>query len=76
MGLADRQSGKTTLLRHEYGGQSDYLSFDDPLETEFAHADPVGFLKAMSALGVGPTGRPTVGAPPRRDRAKRSEPGG
>jgi len=36
----------------------------------------MGFLSAMSALGVGSTGRPTVGAPPRRDRAKRSEPGG
>ncbi len=34
------------------------------------------FPLAMSALGVGPTGMPTVGAPPRRDRAKRSEPGG
>ena len=39
-----RQSGKTTFLRHEYGDQSDYLSFDDPLETEFARTDPVGFL--------------------------------
>ena len=29
-----RQSGKTTLLRHEYGDQSVYLSFDDPLETD------------------------------------------
>jgi putative transposase len=34
------------------------------------------FLKAMSAFGVGPTGRLPVGAPPRRDRAKQSEPGG
>ena len=33
------------------------------------------FRLAMSALGVGSRGRPTVGAPPRRDRAKRSEPG-
>jgi len=39
-----RQSGKTTLLSHEYGDQSVYLSFDDPLETEFGRTDPVGFL--------------------------------
>jgi hydrogenase maturation protein HypF len=35
---------------------------------------PLG--KAMAALVVGPPGRSTVGAPSRRDRAKRSEPGG
>ncbi len=39
-----RQSGKTTFLRHEAGEQVDYISFDDPLERDFAVVDPVGFL--------------------------------
>lgn len=39
-----RQSGKTTFLRHEAGEQVDYVSFDDPLEREFAAVDPEGFL--------------------------------
>jgi len=39
-----RQSGKTTFLRHEAGDQVDYISFDDPLERDFAAMDPVGFL--------------------------------
>jgi predicted AAA+ superfamily ATPase len=39
-----RQSGKTTFLRHEAGEQADYVSFDDPLERDFASVDPVGFL--------------------------------
>jgi len=39
-----RQSGKTTFLRHEVGDQVDYISFDDPLERDFAAVDPVGFL--------------------------------
>ena len=38
-----RQSGKTTFLRHE-AGDADYVSFDDPLERDFALADPEGFL--------------------------------
>jgi uncharacterized protein len=39
-----RQSGKTTFLRQEAGERVEYLSFDDPLEREFATNDPVGFL--------------------------------
>lgn len=39
-----RQSGKTTFLRHEAGKQLDYVSFDDPLERDFAGVDPAGFL--------------------------------
>ena len=39
-----RQSGKTTFLRHEAGEGVDYLSFDDPLERDFAQVDPAGFL--------------------------------
>jgi predicted AAA+ superfamily ATPase len=39
-----RQSGKTTLLRHETDGNADYVSFDDPLERDFAQQDPNGFL--------------------------------
>ena len=39
-----RQSGKTTLLLHEAGGGADYVSFDDPLERDFALQDPNGFL--------------------------------
>lgn len=39
-----RQSGKTTLLREELGGEAAYVSFDDPLEREYARSDPEGFL--------------------------------
>lgn len=39
-----RQSGKTTFLRHEAGERVDYVSFDDPIERDFATADPLGFL--------------------------------
>lgn len=39
-----RQSGKTTFLRHEADEQADYISFDDPLERDFAAVDPAGFL--------------------------------
>lgn len=39
-----RQSGKTTFLRHEAGDEVDYISFDDPLERNFATVDPAGFL--------------------------------
>ena len=43
-----RQSGKTTFLRHEAGEQVDYVSFDDPLERDFATVDPAGFLGRFS----------------------------
>lgn len=39
-----RQSGKTTLLRNEVGAECDYISFDDPLERDYARQDPIGFL--------------------------------
>lgn len=39
-----RQSGKTTLLREELGNESDYVTFDDPLERDYARTDPEGFL--------------------------------
>jgi predicted AAA+ superfamily ATPase len=39
-----RQSGKTTLLRHEAGAGVTYVTFDDPLERDFATSDPQGFL--------------------------------
>ena len=39
-----RQSGKTTFLRHEAGEHVDCVSFDDPLERDFALLDPAGFL--------------------------------
>lgn len=39
-----RQSGKTTFLKHEAGDNADYVSFDDPLERDFATIDPSGFL--------------------------------
>jgi predicted AAA+ superfamily ATPase len=42
-----RQSGKTTLLRHELGADYRYVSFDDPLERDFARTDPKGFLAAF-----------------------------
>lgn len=43
-----RQSGKTTLLKEEYGKESHYVSFDDPLEKQFAHEDPVSFLNRFN----------------------------
>src|SRR3989304_2270744 len=40
-----RQSGKTTLLKHELASQqAAYVSFDDPLERNFAREDPHAFL--------------------------------
>ena len=35
-----RQSGKATFLRHEVGERYRYVSFDDPLERDFARTDP------------------------------------
>lgn len=43
-----RQSGKTTLLRHEAGENVHYVTFDDPLERDFATSDPNGFLNRFS----------------------------
>jgi predicted AAA+ superfamily ATPase len=39
-----RQSGKTTFLQHEADQLADYVSFDDPLERDYASVDPAGFL--------------------------------
>ena len=39
-----RQSGKTTLLREGLGAPANYVTFDDPLERDFARNDPNGFL--------------------------------
>jgi len=39
-----RQSGKTTFLLHDMGKKVDYVSFDDPMERNFAISDPNGFL--------------------------------
>lgn len=39
-----RQSGKTTFLRREAGGDAGYVSFDDLFERDFAATDPAGFL--------------------------------
>lgn len=40
-----RQSGKTTLLRHEFGETHAYLSLERPDIRARALADPVGFLR-------------------------------
>lgn len=43
-----RQSGKATFLRHETGPGVEYISFDDPLERDFAAVDPAGFLRRFA----------------------------
>lgn len=40
-----RQSGKTTFLKHELKNRAEYVTFDDPLERQFACTDPRGFLQ-------------------------------
>jgi len=47
-----RQAGKTTFLLHEWGKKSDYVSFDDPLERNFALSDPNGFLNRFGERSV------------------------
>ncbi len=39
-----RQSGKTTFLLEEFKHDASYISFDDPLQREFARQDPNRFL--------------------------------
>jgi predicted AAA+ superfamily ATPase len=39
-----RQSGKTTFVKNEKKS-ADYVSFDDPMERDFARHDPLGFIK-------------------------------
>jgi len=47
-----RQAGKTTFLLNEMGKKCEYVSFDDPLERNFAISDPNGFLKRFSEKPV------------------------
>lgn len=47
-----RQAGKTTFLLHEAGKMADYISFDDPLERNFAITDPNGFLDRFEDKAV------------------------
>lgn len=47
-----RQAGKTTFLLHELGEKTDYVSFDDPLERDFALKDPNGFLERFGGRPV------------------------
>ena len=42
-----RQSGKTTLVKHEFSSHP-YVSLEDPDEMEYANADPRGFLDRFS----------------------------
>ncbi len=46
-----RQSGKTTFLRHE-APDSAYVTFDDPLNRQFADRDPHGFLDQFGGRPV------------------------
>lgn len=43
-----RQAGKTTFLLNELGEEADYVSFDDPLQRDFAVSDPKGFLTGFT----------------------------
>lgn len=47
-----RQTGKTTLLRHQAGMDAAYASLDDPLTREFARTDPKGFLGQFNGPAV------------------------
>ena len=46
-----RQSGKTTALR-QWASEAAYVTFDDPLQRQFATADPHGFLNQFDARPV------------------------
>ena len=43
-----RQSGKSTFLLHALKDSAEYVTFDDPLERQFADSDPKGFLRRFS----------------------------
>lgn len=43
-----RQSGKTTFLKEELGEKYHYITFDDPLERQFALSDPNAFLNRFT----------------------------
>ncbi|MCK5250945.1 MAG: ATP-binding protein [Spirochaetaceae bacterium] len=47
-----RQSGKTTFLKETLKDQYRYISFDDPLNREYAFHDPKGFLEQFSQSRV------------------------
>ncbi len=44
-----RQTGKTTLLRKEFGSSHSYLSLERPDVRARAQADPVGFFEDNQA---------------------------
>ncbi len=44
-----RQSGKSTFLKSQIGNSYQYITFDDPLNREFAHRDPKGFLNQYTS---------------------------
>jgi uncharacterized protein len=46
-----RQSGKSTFLKHN-SGDTPYITFDDPLNREFALKDPNGFLDQFKGKRV------------------------
>ncbi len=43
-----RQTGKSTFLRQELKGYG-YVSFDDPMQRDFARSDPVGFIQSVKS---------------------------
>ncbi|MEW5813911.1 MAG: ATP-binding protein [Spirochaetota bacterium] len=43
-----RQSGKSTMLKHIFGSEYKYITFDDPLTIQFFEDDPKGFLAKYS----------------------------
>ncbi len=47
-----RQSGKTTFLINELKEKYAYVSFDDPLQRQFAQSDPNGFLNQFEEKPV------------------------
>ncbi|OGV42538.1 MAG: hypothetical protein A2X46_04535 [Lentisphaerae bacterium GWF2_57_35] len=47
-----RQSGKTTFLKHTLGKKYAYVSFDDPLQRQYALQDPNAFLAGFGSQPV------------------------
>ncbi len=47
-----RQSGKTTFLKEELKDSTHYVTFDDPLNRQFALEDPNGFLNQFTHFPV------------------------
>ncbi len=46
-----RQSGKTTFVVNEVS-EAGYISFDDPIERDFAREDPIGFIRKLKGRRV------------------------